>query len=68
MVKVQTLGQGVVGGKFWYLGMPNKFKMFDWHACHGILLTKTKLFGKQNIPSYMCEVCNIEVETNIHAI
>uniref|UniRef100_A0A2N9GN60 Reverse transcriptase zinc-binding domain-containing protein n=1 Tax=Fagus sylvatica TaxID=28930 RepID=A0A2N9GN60_FAGSY len=50
--------EGSLWKAIWYAKVPHKIKVFAWRAAHNILPTKTKLFDRNIISSFTCDLCN----------
>jgi hypothetical protein len=52
----------------WNIDVPRAAKIFLWKACSGILPTKENLYSKKITSDPLCPICNLEVETTVHAL
>ena len=52
----------------WNIEAPRAAKIFLWKACSDILSTKEKLYSKKIMSDPLCSICNLEVETIVHAL
>ena len=48
--------------------MPNKIKVFGWHACQNILPTRFHLRQRKIIEEDSCILCSRELETGVHGL
>jgi hypothetical protein len=52
----------------WDIDVPRAAKTFLWKVCSDILPTKEKLFQKHITTDPLCPICNLKVETMVHAL
>ncbi|XP_035545068.1 uncharacterized protein LOC118348173 [Juglans regia] len=52
----------------WKMKVPNKLKIFAWHACKDSLPTAVNLVKRKVIPNATCRMCLSEEENIAHAI
>lgn len=52
----------------WKLPGPPKLRHFLWSVCKGSFATKHTLFNRYCVPSPVCERCNTDPETILHAL
>lgn len=54
--------------KNWWVGLPNKIKVFMWQVWTDSLLTFMSLASRHLIDYSVCPLYKVEVETTIHDI
>nr|POF23099.1 putative ribonuclease h protein [Quercus suber] len=54
--------------RIWKMRVPNKIKIFLWHACSEALPTKANLFKRKVVNVKICQLCDSENETTLHAL
>lgn len=54
--------------KIWWVGLPNKIKLFMWRVWTNSLPTFSSLASRHLIDYSVCPLCKVEVLTTIHAI
>ena len=52
----------------WQLRVPNKIKHFIWRACNNALPTKSNLACRRIVSLDLCDLCNRELESLLHAL
>ena len=71
-VDLEESSSGKVDGSLWKAiwsaKVPHKIRVFAWRAARNILPIKTKLFDRNIIPSFTCDLCNKDPETSSHAL
>ena len=50
------------------LKVPNKVKVFLWHACSRALLTKVNLQRRRVVDNSVCDQCGCMAEDEVHAL
>jgi hypothetical protein len=52
----------------WSIKAPRAAKIFLWKACSDIIPTKEKLYNKKITLDPLFPICNLEIETTVHAL
>ncbi len=60
--------RGNVAQHLWSSQVQPKIRLFMWRACMDILPTRTKLFDKGFLHSFLCKWCEVEPETSSHVL
>ena len=54
--------------RLWKMKVPNKIKIFLWHACSEALPTRCNLLWRKVLDDPTCPRCGIESESTLHAL
>lgn len=65
---MQALAHQCFWRKIWRLAVLEAIKLFLWRICNNLLPTRETLFNWRIVPTPLCSICELEVETVSHIL
>ena len=59
---------GALWSRIWKANVPNKIKIFSWHACLNIFPTQENLTSRRVVEEARCCFCQNEFESVLHVL